>query len=131
MVGRDQQNLQTRAMGSSRRVSSPTKARRLVAPAYPMTWQAYGCERTTAVLSTAAGTGIVAMFGEASAALGAGVAIQQAADQAGRDRGSEVRARVGLSLGAAALEDGAVRGVAVVEAARLCAAAAVDAGFRR
>src|ERR1700722_8529468 len=71
------------------------------------------------------GDGVLATFEAAAAAASAAIAIQQAVDRHCRhnpDRTFGVR--VGISLGDVSLEDGDVFGVAVIEASRLCAAAA-------
>jgi WD40 repeat protein/DNA-binding SARP family transcriptional activator len=69
------------------------------------------------------GDGILVLFDECSAALRAAVAVQQSAARAIRERGAAGGARVGISLGPATATEGDVRGPAVIEAARLCAAA--------
>src|SRR5256885_6521958 len=69
------------------------------------------------------GDGILATFASAVQALAAAVAMQQAAERQARSTGVPLAIRVGLSLGEVTLEDGDVFGTAVVEAARLVAAA--------
>ncbi len=71
------------------------------------------------------GDGVMATFESAAEAVAAAVAVQQAADAHGRRTPAEAFAlRVGLSIGDVSTESGDVFGVPVVEAARLCAAAA-------
>jgi len=72
------------------------------------------------------GDGIMATFGGASDAVAAAVAIQQGIDRLNRT-GKEplpLAVRVGLSAGDVAFEDDDVHGTPVIEASRLCAAAA-------
>lgn len=71
------------------------------------------------------GDGILATFEAAADAAGAAISIQQAVDMHCRHNPDRpLGVRVGISLGDVSLESGDVYGVAVVEAARLCAAAA-------
>jgi class 3 adenylate cyclase/DNA polymerase III delta prime subunit len=71
------------------------------------------------------GDGILATFDAAADGVGAAVAVQQAADGHGRAAPDQAfSVRVGLSVGDVAAEGDDVFGVPVVEAARLCAAAA-------
>lgn len=70
------------------------------------------------------GDGIMASFGSAADAVGAAVAIEQAADLHGRRHPARAFAvRVGVSVGDVSLEGGDLFGVPVVEASRLCASA--------
>jgi class 3 adenylate cyclase len=68
------------------------------------------------------GDGVLAVFGSADSAVRCAVAIQQAVDRQARSGGPPA-VRVGLSLGDVSFEEGDVYGTAVVEAARLVAAA--------
>jgi class 3 adenylate cyclase len=72
------------------------------------------------------GDGIMATFAGASDAVAAAVAIQQAVDQLNRTGKAPVpiEVRVGLSAGDVAFEDEDVHGTPVIEASRLCGAAA-------
>ena len=70
------------------------------------------------------GDGILAVFTSASEALGAAVAMQQAAHRHSQRAGLPVSLRVGLALGDIAFEDDDVFGTPVVEAARLVGLAA-------
>ncbi len=72
------------------------------------------------------GDGIMATFAGASDAVAAAVAIQQAIDRLTRTGKAAVplALRVGLSAGDVAFEDDDVHGTPVIEAARLCGAAA-------
>lgn len=71
------------------------------------------------------GDGIMAVFTSVVGALDAAAEIQRAVDRYNRGRGSEpVALRVGISVGEASEEDGDWFGAPVVEAARLCDAAA-------
>ena len=74
------------------------------------------------------GDGIMATFTAASDAVGAAVAIQQSVDRHNRrgDGNAQLAVRIGLSLGDVTFEEGDVHGTPVIEAARLCAAAAGD-----
>jgi len=68
------------------------------------------------------GDGVLAVFGSAAAAVDCAVAIQQAVDL--RSRTSiPLAVRVGVALGDVSFEGGDVYGTALVEAARLVAAA--------
>ncbi|MGH9009346.1 MAG: ATP-binding protein, partial [Acidimicrobiia bacterium] len=72
------------------------------------------------------GDGIMATFAGASDAVAAAVAIQQAVDRLNRSGKTPVplAVRVGLSAGDVSFEDEDVHGTPVIEASRLCAAAA-------
>jgi class 3 adenylate cyclase/tetratricopeptide (TPR) repeat protein len=72
------------------------------------------------------GDGIMATFAGAADAVAAAVAIQQGIDRLNRTgkATSPLSVRVGLSAGDVAFEDDDVHGTPVIEAARLCAAAA-------
>jgi class 3 adenylate cyclase/tetratricopeptide (TPR) repeat protein len=72
------------------------------------------------------GDGIMATFAGASDAVAATVTIQQGIDRFNRSGGNStpLAVRVGLSAGDVTFEDADVHGTPVVEAARLCAAAA-------
>ena len=71
------------------------------------------------------GDGLMVAFTGAAEALGCAVAMQQAIETAGRGGEEGLPLRVGISCGDVTVaEDGDVTGTAVVEAARLCAAAA-------
>ncbi len=72
------------------------------------------------------GDGMMATFAGASDALAAGVAIQQALDLYRRSGPSSVplNVRIGISAGDVSFEDADCFGTPVIEAARLCAAAA-------
>jgi class 3 adenylate cyclase/tetratricopeptide (TPR) repeat protein len=74
------------------------------------------------------GDGIMATFGSAVAAMDAAVGAQQAVTRLNRatafESGGPIAIRVGVSIGEAVEEDGDWFGTPVVEAARLCAAAA-------
>jgi class 3 adenylate cyclase len=72
------------------------------------------------------GDGVMATFAGASDGVAAAVAIQQALDRHNRSDASAVAlvARMGLSAGDVTAEDGDCFGTPVIEAARLCAAAA-------
>jgi class 3 adenylate cyclase/tetratricopeptide (TPR) repeat protein len=69
------------------------------------------------------GDGLMVAFASVTDAVAGAVALQQAAELAGRADGDPVRIRVGLSSGDVDEEDGDYFGGPVVEAARLCAAA--------
>ena len=70
------------------------------------------------------GDGIMASFSSAADAVGAAVAIEQAADLHARHHPEKAFAvRVGISVGDVTLEGNDVFGVPVVEASRLCASA--------
>jgi len=69
------------------------------------------------------GDGLMATFSSAVQALDCAVAMQQAADRQTSAPDSAVAIRVGLSTGEVTFEGGDVFGTAVVEAARLVAAA--------
>ncbi|HEX6492858.1 MAG TPA: adenylate/guanylate cyclase domain-containing protein, partial [Candidatus Dormibacteraeota bacterium] len=68
------------------------------------------------------GDGILAVFGSAVAAIDCSVAMQQAVDLGAREA-VPLEVRVGVALGDVCFEEGDVYGTAVVEAARLVAAA--------
>ncbi len=72
------------------------------------------------------GDGLMVVFGSASAAIACAVAMQQAIEVDERRTGGATATglRVGLSAGEATVEDGDYFGDPVIEAARLCAAAA-------
>jgi class 3 adenylate cyclase/tetratricopeptide (TPR) repeat protein len=72
------------------------------------------------------GDGIMATFAAASDAVAAAAAIQQSVDRHNRrtDLIAPLAVRVGISLGDVTFEDDDVHGTPVIEAARLCAAAA-------
>jgi class 3 adenylate cyclase/tetratricopeptide (TPR) repeat protein len=72
------------------------------------------------------GDGIMATFAAASDAVAAAAAIQQSVDRRNRrgDLSASLAVRVGISLGDVTFEDDDVHGTTVIEAARLCAAAA-------
>src|SRR3954451_9896091 len=67
------------------------------------------------------GDGLMVVFGSASAALAAAVAMQQGVERDNRGRADGVGLRVGLSGGEVSREDDDYFGDPVVEAARLCA----------
>lgn len=70
------------------------------------------------------GDGLMVTFATASASIDGAVALQRAASAVARATGvSELRIRVGVSIGEATADGGDWFGVPVVEAARLCAAA--------
>lgn len=71
----------------------------------------------------AIGDGIMATFASAADAVEAGVGAQVAVDRLGREIGTEVQIRVGISSGDVSWEDGDCFGLPVVEAARLEGAA--------
>ena len=81
------------------------------------------------VVTKLTGDGVMGGFTSTAAALRCAVAIQQAVVERNRTAregvaGSEAPAlRIGISVGDAVMEDGDLHGTAVVEAARLCAAA--------
>lgn len=70
------------------------------------------------------GDGVLVMFAGAAEAVAASVAMQRAVELQGRNEGLELAIRVGVSAGDVTLEDGDCFGTPVVEASRLCAAAA-------
>jgi predicted ATPase/class 3 adenylate cyclase len=70
------------------------------------------------------GDGVMVVFHSASAAVDAAVAIQQAVDRSNRDSAEPVALRVGIGIGEVEPVDGDYYGPSVVEAARLCGAAA-------
>ena len=70
------------------------------------------------------GDGMVFSFGSASDALACMIRMQQTADLAARRNGGDPRIRIGASCGEINRDDHDVFGISVVEAARLCAAAA-------
>ncbi len=72
------------------------------------------------------GDGVMTVFGSASDAISAAVAMQRAVDAASGSHNGGVSVRIGVAAGDAAEEDGDWYGAPVVEASRLCAAA--DAG---
>jgi DNA-binding SARP family transcriptional activator/class 3 adenylate cyclase/WD40 repeat protein len=75
------------------------------------------------------GDGVMGGFTSTAAALRCAVAIQQAVEErnrtagGGEPGGNAVALRVGISVGDAVVDNGDLQGTAVVEAARLCAAA--------
>jgi class 3 adenylate cyclase len=70
------------------------------------------------------GDGLMVTFPSASAALACAVAMQQGIDVHNRSGKERLSVRIGVSAGEAVVEDGDCFGDPVVEAARLCAAAA-------
>lgn len=72
------------------------------------------------------GDGAMAVFGGASEAVEAAVAVQQGADRLRRQEGTPapLQLRVGVSVGEVAWENGDCFGTPVIEASRLCASAA-------
>lgn len=70
------------------------------------------------------GDGALASFAGAAAAVSAGVSLQQGVDVLARKERQALAIRVGLSAGDVTVEDGDTFGVPVVEASRLCGAAA-------
>src|ERR1700739_3957218 len=70
------------------------------------------------------GDGMVSTFGSASDALACMIRMQQLTDLAARRGGGEPRIRIGASCGEINRADNDIFGISVVEAARLCAAAA-------
>jgi ubiquinone/menaquinone biosynthesis C-methylase UbiE/class 3 adenylate cyclase len=70
------------------------------------------------------GDGLLSVFTSPSEAVDAAVALQQLTAQVGQDRADAMQLRVGVSVGEVRFdEDGDCFGLAVVEAARLCAGA--------
>jgi class 3 adenylate cyclase len=69
------------------------------------------------------GDGLVFAFRSAGEAMACMIRMQQGADLAGRRRGGELRIRVGASSGETTRDGNDICGIAVVEAARLCAVA--------
>jgi DNA-binding SARP family transcriptional activator/class 3 adenylate cyclase/WD40 repeat protein len=84
--------------------------------------QAIAAHDGAAVKST--GDGVLAGFTATAAALRCAAAIQAAMADRERQAGDGVAMRVGISVGDAIADNGDLQGTAVVEAARLCAAAA-------
>ena len=82
-----------------------------------------------AVVTKSTGDGVMAGFTSTAAALRCSVAIQQAVTTRNRAAGEPVggrealAVRIGISVGDAVVDNGDLQGTAVVEAARLCAAA--------
>src|ERR1700751_1428510 len=70
------------------------------------------------------GDGMVFTFGSASDALACTIRMQQLTDLAARRGGGDPRIRIGASCGEINRADHDIFGISVVEAARLCAAAA-------
>jgi len=70
------------------------------------------------------GDGMMAVFESATDAIACAVTMQQAVAQGRRDPDARQDIRIGLSVGEATVEDGDYFGIPVVEASRLCAAAA-------
>lgn len=62
-------------------------------------------------------------FTSPDAGLSGAVAIQQAVERRNRTGDQRLETRIGLSVGDAVIDNGELQGRAVVEAARLCAAA--------
>jgi class 3 adenylate cyclase len=81
------------------------------------------------VVTKSTGDGVMGGFSSTAAALRCAVAIQQAVADRNHTVGEEVvgsqvvALRIGISVGDAVVENGDLQGTAVVEAARLCAAA--------
>ena len=81
------------------------------------------------VVTKSTGDGVMGGFTSTAAALRCAVAIQQAVaeqNRAGTDSvatAGTLALRIGISVGDAVVENGDLQGTAVVEAARLCAAA--------
>jgi DNA-binding SARP family transcriptional activator/class 3 adenylate cyclase/WD40 repeat protein len=81
------------------------------------------------VVTKSTGDGVMGGFTSTAAALRCAVAIQQAVAERNRTAGAGVTGaealalRIGISVGDAVVEKGDLQGTAVVEAARLCAAA--------
>lgn len=72
------------------------------------------------------GDGLMVRFDSASAALRCAAAMQQRIARRNRRADEQLSVRIGISLGEAVREEGDYFGTPVVEAARLCAAAAGD-----
>ena len=70
------------------------------------------------------GDGLLVSFAGAAEAVDAAVVMQQAVDTLGRREEEDLSIRIGLSAGDVSFEEGDSFGTPVVEAARLCAAAA-------
>jgi len=70
------------------------------------------------------GDGVLVMFAGAAEAVAAATGMQRAIDLLARNDGLALEVRVGISAGDVTLEDGDCFGTPVVEASRLCAAAA-------
>src|ERR1700744_3280817 len=70
------------------------------------------------------GDGMGFSFGSAGDALTCMIRMQEATDLAARRNGGDPRIRIGASCGEISREDNDIFGICVVEAARLCAAAA-------
>ena len=70
------------------------------------------------------GDGVMATFGGASDAVGAAMAIQQAIGRHNRSGATALEVRIGISAGDVVFEGDDCFGTPVIEAARLCAAAA-------
>lgn len=70
------------------------------------------------------GDGLMVVFASASQALACGVEMQQAVEVRNRRSEERLEVRIGVSLGESTVEDGDYFGEPVVEASRLCAAAA-------
>jgi class 3 adenylate cyclase/tetratricopeptide (TPR) repeat protein len=82
------------------------------------------CEAYEGVVVKSTGDGALCAFGGAANAVMAAVAIQRGTARRNRRAGHELRVRVGASLGDLTVEDGDLFGLAVNEAARVCALAA-------
>ena len=70
------------------------------------------------------GDGLMVVFGSCSAAVGCGVEMQQRIEHRNRKAEEQFSVRIGISMGEADVEDGDYFGPPVVEASRLCSAAA-------
>jgi ubiquinone/menaquinone biosynthesis C-methylase UbiE len=70
------------------------------------------------------GDGLMAVFDSATGAVACAGEMQQVVERDNRRHGRELAIRVGISVGETTAEDGDFFGTAVVEAARLCSAAA-------
>jgi WD40 repeat protein/DNA-binding SARP family transcriptional activator len=85
------------------------------------------------VVTKSTGDGVMGGFTSTAAALRCAVAIQQAVAERNRTAGEGVAVpealalRIGISVGDAVVDNGDLQGTAVVEAARLCAAATGEA----
>lgn len=76
------------------------------------------------ILVKGLGDGALASFAGSAAAVSASVSLQQGVDALARKERQALAIRVGLSAGDVTVEDGDIFGVPVVEASRLCGAAA-------
>src|SRR5207302_6010230 len=68
--------------------------------------------------------GLMVVFTSSSAAVGSAVEMQQRIERRNRKADEQFSVRIGISMGEADVEEGDYFGPPVVEAARLCAAAA-------